>query len=73
MNKQSEIKRVKNKLIEGIIMFCKLRQNAIDEEIGDCGTDENGRCIGYAENTDEPHDKCKECRANVCWEDEDEI
>ena len=57
-----------NRETEGIIMHCKLRQKAINEEIGDCGTDGSGRCIGYAGNTDEPHGRCQMCRAHVDWE-----
>lgn len=70
MTKEQKIAEAKSKLIQGIIMFCKLRDKAIDEGLGDCGTDENGRCIGYAGNTDKPHERCKECRACACWEDE---
>lgn len=72
MHTKQEIEEVKNKLIQGIITFCKLRQEAINNELGDCGTDNNGKCIGYAGNTDEPHDKCKECRAHVNWEEDNE-
>ncbi|GEM_PF-5729605 len=69
MSKNQEVQELKSKITQGIIMFCKLRQEAINNGLGDCGTDEKGKCIGYAGNADEPHGKCKECRASVNWEE----
>ncbi len=49
---------------EKAIENCRLRQLAILEETEVCGTDENGRCIGYKD------EECKTCEYNVNYEEE---
>lgn len=58
---------------ENAIERCRLRRSQIqdkEEGAGDCGTDENGKCIGYANSGGEPCDECKECIYSVNYEDE---
>lgn len=45
---------------EKAIENCKVKQLAINDEIGDCGT-ENGKCIGYANSGGEPYEECRNC------------
>jgi len=46
---------------EKAIDNCRLKIFQMEEyEIGDCGTDENGKCIGYASNG-EPCEECRTC------------
>lgn len=56
---------------EKAIENCRLRRLAILEETEDCGTDENGRCLGYS-NSDggEPCDECQECEYSVHYGEE---
>jgi len=55
---------------EKAIDRCKVRQLAINEEIGDCGVDENGKCIGYANDGGEPYDECEMCIYGVYFEED---
>ena len=41
-----------------------------DDEIGDCGTDENGKCIGYASDGGEPCEECRTCAYSAFEEEE---
>lgn len=55
---------------EKAIDRCKLRAlEMMDEGVGDCGTDENGDCIGYSYDGD----ICEECRTCAYSAIEEEI
>lgn len=54
---------------EKAIDRCSVRRLALNDEIGDCGTDENGKCIGYA-SSGEPCEECKECVYGCVFEEE---
>ena len=75
MEKVSNVSFELGNLIEEIeaekaIDGCRVRQMEMsDDGIGDCGTDENGKCIGYASNG-EPCDECKECVYGCAYEEE---
>jgi len=46
---------------EKAIDGCRVRQMEMsDDGVGDCGTDENGKCIGYAYDG-EPCEECRTC------------
>jgi len=56
---------------EKAIDGCRVRQMEMsDDRIGDCGTDENGKCIGYASG-EKPCDECKECVYGCAFEEEE--
>jgi len=65
-----ELKQLKSDIeAEKAIERCSVRRLAINDEIGDCGTDENGKCVGY-ESCGEPCDECKECVYGCAFEEE---
>ena len=60
-NAIGELERLKTEIeAEKAIDRCSVWRLAINDEIGDCGTDENGKCIGYASNG-EPCEECRTC------------
>jgi|LSQX01.2.fsa_nt_gb hypothetical protein len=45
---------------------CSMIKNAIKSGMGHCGT-ENGKCLGYANSGEEPHETCQECKLHVYY------
>lgn len=55
---------------EKAIDGCRVRLLAIEEETGDCGTDENGRCLGYRDEDGLLFEECRTCEYSVNYEEE---
>ncbi len=73
MEKVSNVSIELSNLIDAIeqdkaIDRCNLRKLAIYNEMGDCGVDENGRCIGYASDG-EPCEECRTCAYSAIEEE----
>ena len=65
----SELEQLKFEIeADKAIDRCQLRKLAIYEELGDCGVDKNGKCIGYASDG-EPCEECRTCAYSVIEEE----
>lgn len=47
---------------------CSTVKKAIKIGLGKCET-ENGKCLGYANSGEEPHEICQECKLNIYYKD----